>query len=213
MQEDEKFIETVEFDGKEISKIEGSFQEIKAFDADKGPVLKAPQTASKTDEIIKVAKFAWDIVKDSKAQAATEAACSRILCAKDDNWQNYAGATDFASKELTYKLDNFAGVNCYTVKFKVSGTCRAQNPNFGGFWIPNVHITFSRCDANWPWIIDGSASIDGTFVSNVGTVEAPVPQVVLNVKITTNAKFAFNWESHEKSFEFVLNGRDGVKIV
>jgi len=214
VKEDEKFVETVEIGDKVVSKKEGTFRDLVEFEKKERPPLKAPLPSSKADEIIKIAKFTWDIIKDSKAEAATESACSRILSVKDDNWQNYAEAVDFASKnETTYKLNNFAGVNCYTVKFKVAGTCRAKNPNLGGLWIPNVHITFFQCDANWPWIINGKANIDGTYVSNIGTVDEPIPQVVLNVKVVTKAKFIFGWESHEKTFEFTLNARDGVKEV
>lgn len=214
IKEDDKFIETVEVGDKVVSRKEGTFRDLVELEKKEHPTLKAPPLSSKADEIIKIAKFTWDIIKDSKAETATESACSRILSAKDDNWQNYGEASDFSSKEkTTYKLDNFVGVNCYTIQFKVIGTCRAKNPNLGGLWIPNVHITFFQCDANWPWIINGSANIDGTYVSNIGTVEEPVPQVVLNVKVATDAKFAFSWESHEKTFEFGLNARDGVKEV
>lgn len=87
-----------------------------------------------------------------------------------------------------------------------------MNPDFGGQWIPNVHITFLKCDANIPWVLNGDAKIDSTFVSNMGTKADPIPQLVLNVKIKTDAKFALNWESHERTFEFTLNANDGVKI-
>ena len=213
MKEDEKFLEIVEIDGELISQTEGTFMELAKLEKKEVPVVKTTPLKSKVDEFIKVAKFAWDIIKDSKAEAVTESACSRILCAKDDSWQNYGEAEDFISDELTLKLNNFAGVNRYTVTFKIAGTCHEINPDFGGLWIPNVHVTFFKCSATIPWSINGSASIDGTNISNIGTVENPIPQVVLNIKIVTNAKIVFNWESHEKNFEFILNGKDGVKQV
>jgi hypothetical protein len=155
----------------------------------------------------------WDIVKDSAAQAATEGARTRILSAKDDNWVNYENAKDFQSAEVKYTLDNLFGVNCYTVNFRVAGTYQARHRTLGGAWMPIVHIAFSRCDANFPWIIDGKASIATDAVSNMATREDPVPQIVLNVKISTNAKFALNWESHERNFVFNVNAASGAKLV
>lgn len=214
MQRDDTLIETVEVDGAVVTQEQGTFAALGQPGGAEGRRLTAalPRQA-KADDIIKVSQFAWDIIKDSKAEAATAAACSRILCAKDDHWENYGGAHDFESKRVTLKLDNFAKVNCYTVTFKIAGTYQASHPHCGGLWIPNVHVTFLQCDANWPWILNGTASIDGTYVSNMGTVDNPIPQVVLVIKIVTNARVAFNWESHEKTFEFTLNGRDGVKQV
>lgn len=215
IKENEKFIETVSMGEKVFSTQEGTFPElVQSEPKKKSPAaMRGAGPAEKADAAIKVAKFVWDIIKDSTAQAATDSACTRILSGHDENWQHYGEAKDFETKELTYKLNNFAGVNCYTVKFKVAGTCAAKNPEFGGMWIPNAHVTFAECYANFPWNISGKAKIDTTNISNIGTVEEPVPQVVLNITIKTDAKIAFNWESHEKTFEFKLNGKSGATLV
>ncbi|WP_299887458.1 hypothetical protein [uncultured Lacinutrix sp.] len=213
MSQEERFVEVVLVGGKEVISNEGTLKELAAKEKSLRNSRVRMASKGSVDDIIKVSKFVWDIIKDSKAEAATEATTSRVLSAKDDNWENYELAKNFESEEITYKLNNFAGVNCYTVKFKAAGTYKATNPSFGGKWIPNVHITFIKCDANFPWIINGSAIIDSTYVSNMGTKQNPIPQLVLNVKIKTDAKFAFNWESHERTFEFTLNGVDGVKVI
>ncbi len=211
---DEKFIKTVGIDGEVVSIQEGTFQEI-ALPRVKPESNIAPGAmgAAKVDDIIKVAKFAWDIIKDSNAQAATEAATTRVLSPKDDNWVHYAHAQDIPCKEILYKLDNIVGVNCFTVKFRVAGTHRAKHEEIGGLWMPNAHITFSKCSANWPWAINGRVIIDNTNLSNMGSVEEPIPQLVLNVKIKSDAKFGLNWESYEETFEFLLNANDGAKPI
>lgn len=215
MKQDEQFIETVEINNQLISKREGTFADLIKLEAKtkKQSVLKGSLAPSKADEVIKVSKFVWNIIKDSKAEVVTVSSCTRILSGKDDNWENYGGADDFASDEVTYKLNNFIGTNCYTIKFKVAGTCSARNPEFGGEWIPNAHVTFIECEATFPWVVNGTANIDTTNVSNMGTVEEPIPQVVLTIKISTKAKVALNWESHEKTFEFILNAKSGAKKV
>jgi hypothetical protein len=211
---DDRFVETIAIGENTLVHHNGTFAELNALAPSlraAPPLRAAPGT--KVDDVIKVLTFTWDIVKDSNAKTATEGACTRILCAQDDNWVNYENARDFASEEVKYKLDNFAGVNCYTVNFKVVGTYQARHPTLGGQWMPVVHVGFTQCHANWPWWIDGKATIDATNVSNMKTREDPVPQIVLVIKITTNAKFAFNWESHERSFIFNVNGQDGVKPI
>jgi hypothetical protein len=212
---DDRFIEIVEVNDQPVSKRDGTFPELikQEAAARKKTLLRAPGVPSKADEVIKVARFVWDIVKDSKAEVATENSCTRLLSVKDDNWEHYGGALDFASDPVTYKLNNFAGVNCYRIKFRVAGTRSAMNPLFGGKWMPNIHVTFDQCEATFPWIVTGQAFIDAINVSNIGTVTEPVPQVVLTVKFKTNAKFVFNVESHERTFEFVLNAQTGAKIV
>jgi hypothetical protein len=211
---DDRFIETASIGNHPVVRNEGTFPELNALAP---PLMPAPQLRSapgtKVDDLIKVLTFTWDIIKDSNATTVTEGACTRILCAQDDNWLNYENAKDFASEDVKYKLDNFAGVNCYTVNFKVVGTYRARHPTLGGQWLPVVHVAFTRCDANWPWWIGGTATIDATNVSNMKTREDPIPQIVLVIKITTNAKFAFSWESHARSFVFNVNGKDGVRPV
>ena len=213
MEQDEQFKEIVLVDDIETSLREGTFKEL--VEQEEKSVFSKPQIMRSkmgVDSAIKVSKFVWSIIKDSTGSAATSATTSRILSSKDDKWENYENAQNFKSKENTYKLNNFAGVNCYTIKFKVAGTYRAMNPDFGGQWIPNVHITFIKCDANFPWIINGEAKIDEEFVSNMGTKADPIPQLVLNVKIKTKAKFAFTVESHERTFEFTLNSHKGVEV-
>ncbi len=214
VQPDDRFIETVSIGGNTVSRHEGTADELNALAP---PLMAAPPPGAargeKVDDVIKVLTFTWDIIKDSNAKTVTEGACTRILNARDDDWVNYENARNFASEEVTYKRDNFAGVNCYTVKFKVVGTCQARHPTLGGSWMPVVHVAFTRCDANWPWWIDGKAAIDVTNVSNMSTREDPIPQIVLVIKITTNAKVAFSWESHERSFTFNVNGRDGAKPI
>ncbi|AWM12840.1 hypothetical protein NHF50_02820 [Flavobacterium sp. NRK F10] len=215
-EQEQRFREQVLVNGEQVISNEGTIEELgeKARKQATSSKLKGLTAKGGTAEtVIEVAKFVWDIIKDSKASAATEETTSRVLSVKDTNWENYELAKNFASDEITYKLDNFVGVNCYTVKFKVAGTYKAVNPDFGGKWIPNIHVTFSRCDANIPWVINGSAVIDSTYVSNIGTKENPIPQLVLNIKIKTDAKFALNWESHERTFEFILNGETGVKLI
>lgn len=211
---DDRFIETVSIGDETVVRNEGTFSELNALAR---PLMAAPRAGAapgaNVDDVIKVLTFTWDIIKDSNAKTVTDGACTRILWAQDDNWLNYENAKDFASDEVKYKLDNFAGVNCYTVHFKVVGTYRARHPTLGGQWMPVVYVAFTRCDANWPWWIDGKATIDAKNVSNMKTREDPIPQIVLVIKITTNAKFAFSWESHERSFVFNVNGEDGVKLV
>ncbi|WP_298903391.1 hypothetical protein [uncultured Psychroserpens sp.] len=215
MGQEERFKEIVLIDDQETSFREGTLvelqvQEEQTLNHKQSPLMNAKASVG---DVIEVSKFVWDIIKDSKASAATAATTSRILSVKDDRWEDYEKAQNFKSKEVTYKLDNFAGVNCYKVKFKVAGTYRAVNPDFGGQWIPNVHITFSECHANFPWIINGEAKIDEKYVSNMGTKTDPIPQLVLNVKIKTEAKFGFTVESHERTFEFTLNAQDGVDVI
>lgn len=212
-EQNQEYKETVFLNDEEISFREGTLEQLN-FEEEKCLADKPPMLGkSKVDDAIKVSKFVWDIIKDSKAEAVTSATTTRVLSSEDSDWKNYEYAKNFESDKVTYKLDNFAGVNCYTVKFKVAGTYRAVNPNFGGKWIPNIHITFFECHANFPWIINGSVVIDDKFVSNMGSKKDPIPQLVLNVKIKTDAKFAFNWESHERTFEFTMNGEDGVKLI
>lgn len=210
----ERFVKIIEIDDEVVSIQEGTLHEI-AIQRQEPEPNTAPVVlgASKADEIIKVAKFVWDIVKDSKAEAATEAAITRVLSAKGDKWENYGDAKNMDCKEVTYKLDNVVGVNCYMLKFRVAGTYRAKHPDIGGLWIPNAHITFSKCSATWPWTVNGGAIIDGTNISNMGSVKDPVPQLVLNVKIRSNAKIGLNVESHEETFEFLLNADDGARPV
>jgi hypothetical protein len=206
---DEQFTETVTIGDDVVLRQEGTIHKLNALTS---PLLAAsPLPSSKADEVIKVLKFAWDIIKDSNATTATEGACTRILWAGDDDWVDYENAKDFASEEVKYTLDNFAGVNCYTVKFRVVGTYQARHPKIGGQWMPVIHVAFSRCDANWPWSIEGKATIDATNVSNMKTRDDPIPQIVLVTKITTSAKIGIKVESHERSFIFSINGRDGVK--
>ena len=207
---DEKFIKTVEIDDEVVSTQEGTFREIALPRVKpKSNIAPGAMGAAKVDDIIKVAKFAWDIIKDNKAQAATEAASTRVLSPKDDNWVHYGHAQDITCKDITYKLDNIIGVNCFTVKFRVAGTYRAKHNEIGGLWMPNAHITFAKCSATWPWVLNGSVKIDNTNLSNMGSVEEPIPQLVLNVKIKSDATV----QSCEETFEFLLNANDGAKPV
>ena len=96
---------------------------------------------------------------------------------------------------------------------QVAGTVKARHCSLGGAWLPLVHIAFSRCEANLPWIIEGKASIAPDMVSNMATREEPVPQILLGVKISTRAQFVIGWESHERNFVFNVNGKSGGKLV
>jgi hypothetical protein len=210
----EAFIETVEVGGDVILKREGTFQELSCSSSE--PRLLAAQVkanGAKVDDVIKVAKFAWDIIKDSNAVAESTNTTTRILSAKDENWFNYAQARNIECQLVRYKLDNIVGTNCFDIRFRLGGTCGARHETIGGLWIPNAHITFDKCSATWPWIVEGSVAIDAENISNMGTVNDPIPQVVVIVKIKAKAKFALNWESHERTFEFTLNAETGAKPV
>jgi hypothetical protein len=212
---DDKFVETVLYGERLASERKGTLKELAAQAAQArkpaAPPLRAGG-AEKVEAAIEVAKFVWDIIKDSKAVVETAGACTSVLSPRDKDWVHYAQAQDFASDMVSYKLDNFVGVNCYTVKFRIAGTNRARNPAFGGLWIPNVHVFFARCDATFPWQLSGKATINDKEISNVGSVEDPIPQLELLVSIKAEGKFALNWETHQKDFEFTLNARDGVKL-
>lgn len=161
------------------------------------------------DTSIKVLKFAWDFIKESTAVASTEFTSSQVLAEADKNWQHYANAKDFKTNNITWKLDNVAGVNCFTTVFKVIGTYRAKHTNFGGMWIPNIEVVCSKCNTNWPWNVNGTVAISSS-VSNKGSHNDPIPQVNLAVKLNAQAP---PWESKERTFNFVINAQSGIRLL
>lgn len=113
MSQEERYKEIILVDDIEQSSRVGTLEDL--VEQEKKELAKKPSKMAlkvSVDDVIKVSKFVWDIIKDSKASAATESTTSRILSAKDGNWENYELAKNFESKEVTYKLNNFVGVNC-----------------------------------------------------------------------------------------------------
>ena len=158
----------------------------------------------------KILKGAWNVIKDSKAQATTTAESAKILCVSDEHWGHYSGGKEARSKPVTWKLDNFAGVNCFTIEFSVSARCGAKHKDLPGLWIPNINVIFSECRTNWPWVLEGNAMVDAGSLFNTGTPDHTIPEVRLDIDISAKAHAGLQWEDRNRKFSFNVNAQSGL---
>ena len=126
------------------------------------------------------------------------------------NWQNYTGGKEARSSEVEWKLNNFAGVNCFLVRFNVVVQYAVTHSKFPGLWISSIKVLFPQCDANWPWVLEGIAKIDEKSLYNAGSAKEMVPQVRLDVSLNAKAKAALQWEELNRSAAFTVNAKKGI---
>lgn len=155
-----------------------------------------------------VARFAWEIIKDSKPVTAAQGAFTAVLDSAETDPLRYPGARDFTSKLHHLRYANIFNMTLAEAKFKVMGTNKAQKPPASavpnGNYIPQAFVSFTECFAAITWSLNGSAQITGA--ANVGAADDVNPQIFLTARIT-----ASSWlQSFSPEFTFKLRGRDGV---
>jgi hypothetical protein len=85
----------------------------------------------------------------------------------------------------------------------LGGYYLAINPNFGGNWLPSVAFTVNDAYASFSWSLNASAAITST--ANVGSFEAPIPEIQVIATIELNGWF----QSFTQSVTFIANGKAG----
>jgi hypothetical protein len=129
-----------------------------------------------------VAKFAWTVIKDGKPEINADGLSTSILSAKDKDPMNYAGSKTMTSP--AYWLSPFLVADPVFAKSMCAAEWyghidyAAQNPEFGGYYIPNLMFDVNWVHAFWSYSIDMTA-VMGKPV-NVGTIENPDPKFLLN---------------------------------
>jgi hypothetical protein len=136
---------------------------------------------------------------------------AKILAETDSNWQNYSGGTEVRSPELKWELYNFAGVNCFQVRFNVVVQYAVKHRTLP--WISSIKVLFPQCDANFQWVLEGIAKIDQGSVINSGSENEMVPQAQLDVSFNAKAKFALGWQDLDRSASFTVNAKTGISLL
>lgn len=176
------------------------------------PLLKTALAEGKDDKDdkdgkggsgIDVAKFIWQIIKDNKPNTEANGAFTRILSQRDDNWERYASATKGSSKSVKVKAQNAFKMTIYRTEFALSGYYNAKHPDFEGAWLPMLMIDVKDMYAMFSWTLNAKGAI--TVPVNVGTVEAPIPELTTTMELNQKGVF----QNYLNKYSFIANGATG----
>jgi len=180
-------------------------QEEKAAQSESGRPLMG---AGKAEAAIAVAKLTWDILKDSRPQAAAKGAFTSVLDQKEMNPLRYPNARNFKSKLYEIRFKNAVGIKVAGVGLRCIGTYKAQKPPNSdvpeGDYLPQVAFDVIKSKAAATTKIDAVASV--TSPANVGTAERVNPQIFVKVDVTYGGLL----KSETASFSLKVQGSRGV---
>ncbi|MEL4304317.1 hypothetical protein [Methanococcoides sp. LMO-2] len=209
---DEKYIETLLINGKEVSRRKGTIEEIHDK-AKKDEHILEPSYFSVPElpipDITMIAsKLTWEIIKSGKPTIDADDSALHVFSKKDSNWTNYVNSKKGESDKIQWKLDNLFGINCFDVIFKIITNYGAENPNVGGKWIPSTYVHFLKCSSRWPWNIEGKASVSP--IINDGTSNEPIPVFTLTVNLAANQGII---TKRMLSYQFNIDGDKGIERI
>lgn len=154
---------------------------------------------------LEVAKFAWDIIKDGKAQVTTDGAFTSVL-RKDTTALDYGYAKRNETSIIHFKITD-AWIKSWVLietKFRGSASYDAVNPTFGGKYLQNVQFDVESAYAQWGMYLNVSAQVSN--VTNPASVENPDPEIDVVARI--NAGWLF--QSFGRSAYFRAKGSQGI---
>lgn len=154
---------------------------------------------------LKVAKFAWEIIKDNRPTTTAEGAYTSVLSIKDDSYENYGYSTPGSSSVIDFHLENLYNFTIIQAKFKVEGYYKAANPKVPGYWMPSIAFKVDEAYAAFTFNVNAGAAI--TSAANMASPSAPEPEIQIVAKVTGSGLF----QSYVKSYTFYANGRTGFK--
>lgn len=168
--------------------------------------VDAAKVAVKAGELgLKVAKFAWEIIKDGRPKTSAEGAYTSVLSAKDGYYENYAYAKPGSSPYIEWEGKNIYTMRLYYAKFKLDGYYGATHSTIGGKWMPSIAFKVDDAFAAFTWNLNAGAAI--TSAANLASTAAPQPEIQVVAKLQANGWF----QSFTKSFTFYANGETGFR--
>ena len=183
---------------------DSKFKAIQQEALNQGANPKAATEASGLD----IAKFAWEIIKDTKPTTVATGAFTSVLDSQDKDPLHYPYAKDYESKIYHLRYHNIFNMTLAEAKFRVMGTNRAQKPPDSevpnGNYLPQVCFNFTQCQAAWTWGLNGSANVTGA--ANVGGPDDINPQILVNAMINSSSIL----QSFNDSYTFKIQGAKGV---
>ncbi|MDD3609288.1 MAG: hypothetical protein PHI49_06015 [Halothiobacillaceae bacterium] len=190
------------FFGK-TSAMQGEFAYISSDVGSKGGAAEVGVEAAKLG--LKVAKFAWEIIKDGRPKTTAEGAYTTILSVKDGSYENYEYAVRGESPVVSYTGKNLFGMTLYDAQFKLDGAYKATHPSVPGYWMPSVAFKVENAFAGFTWNLNAGAAI--TSAVNRASASAPEPEIQVVANVQANGWF----QSFTKSFDFYANARTGFR--
>jgi hypothetical protein len=154
--------------------------------------------------VLDMAKFGYSIIKDNAAQTKTDGANTSVLHTQVKDPFAYGNAKTFSSREFRWEGKNLFTMTLFEVKFHVRGTYGATSNQVGGHYMPSIFSEFTHTYALWPWKVNGSADL--SKISNMGSIEAPNPQIDLNHKLEAGILL----QHLSTSFPLTLQGSTGI---
>ncbi len=170
------------------------------------PAVDAAKVAVKAGELgLKVAKFAWEIIKDGRPQTSAEGAYTSVFSVKDGAFENYGYAKGGNSPYIEWEGRNIYTMRLYYAKFNLGGYYGATHSTIGGKWLPSIAFKVDEAFAAWTWNLNASAAI--TSAANLASIGAPEPEIQVIAKTQANGWF----QSFTNSFTFYANGDKGFR--
>jgi hypothetical protein len=159
-----------------------------------------------------VAKFAWDIIKNSKPVTRTSGAFTAVLSTGDKNWDHYASAREFNSPKYDFSGKNIFGMTLFKATHSLKGTHKAAYSGKStdvpkGQYLPLIFFDIPDAFAALTWSLTGGGSASNP--SNMGSGDDVVPMVYVAAKFTADGWF----QSFSKSFTYKVRGDTGYAKV
>lgn len=151
-----------------------------------------------------IAKFGWQVVKDSKPKTRLDGASTHVLHSSNKDPFQYGHAKNFQSREIRLVTKSLAGVTQCDTRFRVKGTYDATSPAIKGNYLPSVFVDFMSSYAIMTFSINGYASVSN--IANMGPVETPNPQIT----VITHLEHAGLFRQYNESYAVTLQGAKGV---
>jgi hypothetical protein len=189
----------------------GDVKVVEAFEAP-GAFPSAPDTppltAGEAEAALAVARFAWEVVKDSRPIAVTQGAFTTVLDRRETDPLRYPNAKPFRSDLYRVRFKNIFGGVVAGVDLRCVGTYAAAKPPGSdvpeGYYLPQVSFDIAHAHAAFTTSVEAAASI--TAPANIGSAELVNPMIW--VKVLVNYKGGFKAES--KPIALKVTGRDGI---
>ena len=175
------------------------------------PAKGAGPTGDTTQNVLAVAKFAWDFIKENTPVVTVASVSTSVLSEADSNPLHYQGAQNGSAGTFSFigtiwptnltqwEVDiNLAG------QYAASPMASSEAPP--GSYLPSVYTNVSQCNVYWPYSVNASASVSPP--SNTGTTSV-VAQV--DVIATLNAKSFI--DNFNVTVCFRANGTGGFTLL